>query len=58
VLLVEEDDAYPVATTATGAYRAAWDVFLQTMGDGGTDPAWARDLPQRLGALGLTGIDA
>ena len=58
VLLVEEDDAYPVASTATGAYRAAWDVFLQTMGDGGTDPAWARDLPQRLGALGLTGIDA
>jgi 2-polyprenyl-3-methyl-5-hydroxy-6-metoxy-1,4-benzoquinol methylase len=58
VLLVEEDDCYPVTATATGAYRAAWDVFLQTMGAGGTAPEWARDVPQRLGALGLVDVDA
>jgi SAM-dependent methyltransferase len=58
VLLVEEDDGYPMLATATGAYRAAWEVFLPTMAAGGTDPAWARDLPERLGALGLVSVDA
>jgi hypothetical protein len=58
VLLVEEDDCYPVTATATGAYRGAWDVFLHTMSAGGTAPEWARDVPQRLGALGLVDVDA
>ncbi len=58
LLLVEEDDGYPILATATGAYRAAWEVFLTTMSGGGTDPAWARDLPERLAALGLVDVDA
>ena len=58
LLLLEEDDGYPLLATATGAYRAAWEVFLPIMAAGGTDPAWARDLPQRLGALGLVDVDA
>jgi SAM-dependent methyltransferase len=58
VLLLEEDDSYPVLATATGDYRAAWDVFLQAMTGGGTDGEWARDLPERLGALGLVDVDA
>ena len=58
VLLVEEDDGYPVLATATGAYREAWEVFIETMRSGGTDPAWARDLPERLGALGLVDVGA
>lgn len=49
VLLVEEDDGYPVLTTATGAYREAWEVFIETMASGGTEPGWApcRNLPER-----------
>jgi SAM-dependent methyltransferase len=58
LLLVEEDDGYPILATATGAYRAAWEVFLQIMAGGGTHPAWARDLPERLGALGLADVGA
>jgi SAM-dependent methyltransferase len=57
LLLLEEDDIYPVLATATGAYRAGWEAFLEIMQAGGTDPNWSRDLPERLGALGLTGID-
>jgi SAM-dependent methyltransferase len=57
VLLVEEDDIYPVTATAAGAYRTAWDVFLQTMDTGGTHPEWARDIPARLGALGLVDVE-
>jgi SAM-dependent methyltransferase len=58
LLLVEEDDGFPILATATGAYRAAWEVFLPIMTGGGTHPAWARDLPERLGALGLADVDA
>jgi SAM-dependent methyltransferase len=58
LLLLEEDDGYPILATATGAYRAAWEVFLEIMAAGGTHPAWARDLPERLGALGLVDVDA
>jgi hypothetical protein len=32
VLLVEEDDIYPVVATAEGAYRAAWDVGAELEG--------------------------
>jgi SAM-dependent methyltransferase len=58
LLMVEEDDGYPILATATGAYRAAWEVFIETMAAGGTDPEWARDLPGRLGTLGLVDVDA
>jgi SAM-dependent methyltransferase len=58
LLLLEEDDGFPILATATGEYRAAWEVFLQVMASGGTHPAWARNLPERLGALGLADVDA
>jgi SAM-dependent methyltransferase len=58
LLLLEEDDGFPILATATGDYRAAWEVFLPIMTGGGTHPAWARSLPERLGALGLVDIDA
>jgi ubiquinone/menaquinone biosynthesis C-methylase UbiE len=58
LLLLEEDDIHPVLATARGAYREAWDAFLGVMGAGGTDPEWARDLPERLGELGLVDVDA
>jgi SAM-dependent methyltransferase len=58
LLLLEEDDGFPILATATGDYRAAWEVFLQIMSGGGTHPAWARDLPERLGALGLVDVNA
>ena len=58
VMLLEEDDIFPVRAVAGGAYRAAWDAFQSIMDAGGTDPEWARDLPGRLGDLGLTGVDA
>ena len=28
ILMVEEDDIYPILATATGAYRDGWDAFL------------------------------
>jgi SAM-dependent methyltransferase len=58
VLLLEEDDIHPVLATARGAYRVAWEAFLRLMRAAGTDPEWARDLPERLGELGLVDVDA
>jgi SAM-dependent methyltransferase len=58
VLMVEEDDIFSLAATTSGAYRAGWDAFLETMEHAGTDGAWARRLPERLDALGLAGVDA
>jgi SAM-dependent methyltransferase len=58
LLLLEEDDGFPILVTATGDYRAAWEVFLKIMAGGGTHPAWARDLPERLAALGLVDVGA
>ena len=57
VLLIEEDDIHPLAT-ATGAYREAWDAVLELTGAGGLDGEWARDLPERLGQLGLADVGA
>jgi SAM-dependent methyltransferase len=58
VILLEEDDIYPVLANARGAYRDAWVAFLQLMGAAGTDPEWARDAPERLGELGLVDVGA
>jgi SAM-dependent methyltransferase len=58
VLLIEEDDIYPLLACATGAYREAWLDFLAMMQHAGVDPLWARDLPARLDALGLRDVDA
>jgi SAM-dependent methyltransferase len=52
VLLVEEDDVYPLATN-TGAYREAWHAVIELTSAAGLDGEWARRLPERLGALGL-----
>jgi len=58
LLLVEEDDTYPIEAAATGAYRAAWDAFLELTRSAGLDPHWARGLPERLGDLGLVDVGA
>jgi SAM-dependent methyltransferase len=58
VLLLEEDDTYPIDATATGPYREAWRAFSAMMEAAGLDPHWARTLPQRLDALGLEDVQA
>jgi SAM-dependent methyltransferase len=58
ILMLEEDDIFPVPATADGPYLAAWHAFLSVMEGGGTDPQWARRLPERLGALGLVDVEA
>jgi SAM-dependent methyltransferase len=58
ILMVEEDDAYPVLGTATGDYRDGWDAFLAATSEAGVDPAWARVLPERLDQLALRDVDA
>jgi len=58
LLLVEEDDIYPVRALEAGPYRDAWDAFLTVTDRAGVDPTWARDLPRRLTRLGLLDVDA
>jgi SAM-dependent methyltransferase len=58
IIMLEEDDIFPVFATAEGPYLAAWQAFLGVMQGGGTDPEWARLLPERLGRLGLADVDA
>jgi SAM-dependent methyltransferase len=58
IIMLEEDDIFPVLATAEGPYLAAWLGFLGAMQGGGTDPEWARLLPERLGPLGLVDVDA
>jgi SAM-dependent methyltransferase len=58
VLMLEEDDIHPVLATAGGAYREAWEAFLGVMAAGGTDPEWARDLPEILEQRGLVDVGA
>jgi SAM-dependent methyltransferase len=58
VLMVEEDDVHPILALADGSYLEAWQEFLALTGRAGVDPTWARNLPQKLDALGLTGVDA
>ena len=58
LLLVEEDDTYPIEAASAGAYRAAWDAFLAMTCEAGLDPHWARELPERLADLGLDDVGA
>jgi len=58
ILMIEEQDAFPVLATATGAYREAWLAFIRVIRAAGTDPDWTRDLPLRLRRHGLVDIDA
>ena len=58
ILMIEEQDAFPVLATATGAYREAWLAFIRVIRTAGTDPDWTRDLPVRLRRHGLVDIDA
>jgi SAM-dependent methyltransferase len=55
VLLLEEDDIYPLDATADRDYRDAWDVFLSLMTS--TDATWPRTLPERLLARGLNDVE-
>jgi SAM-dependent methyltransferase len=48
VLLVEEDDIYPLATTK-GAYREAWDAVLELTGAAGLDGEWGVAAVSRYG---------
>jgi len=58
VLMVEEQDAFPVLASATGAYRDAWLAFMRACRAAGVDPDWTRDLPLRLRRHGLIDIGA
>jgi SAM-dependent methyltransferase len=58
LLLVEEDDIHPVLALASGAYGEAWIAFYAYMQEAGVDAEWARDLPARLGSLGLADVGA
>jgi SAM-dependent methyltransferase len=58
ILMLEEDDIFPVLAAAEGPYRAAWQAFLGVMQGGGTNPEWARLLPERLDPLGLVEVEA
>jgi SAM-dependent methyltransferase len=58
LLMIEEDDVYPIRALAAGAYRDAWDAFLTVTDRAGVNPTWARDLPRRLTRLGLLDVDA
>jgi SAM-dependent methyltransferase len=58
ILMIEEQDVFPVLAAATGAYRDAWLAFIRACRAAGTDPDWARDLPMRLCRHGLAGVNA
>jgi SAM-dependent methyltransferase len=58
VLMVEEDDVYPLLATAGGDYLEAWRAFLRLTRAVGVDAEWARALPERFDALGLVDVDA
>jgi SAM-dependent methyltransferase len=58
VLMVEEDDVYPIRATQGGAYREAWEAFLAMTAAAGLADEWARGLPEQLDGLGLAGVEA
>ena len=58
ILMLEEQDAFPVLATAASAYREAWLAFIRACRAAGTDPDWTRGLPLRLARHGLADIDA
>jgi SAM-dependent methyltransferase len=58
LLMIEEDDVYPMLALASGAYRDAWTAFRQLTKSAGVNSQWAHELPERLDALGLVHVDA
>ena len=58
IVMIEEQDGFPVLAHATGAYREAWLAFIRACRAAGTDPDWTRDLPLRLRRHGLADVDA
>ena len=58
ILMIEEQDVFPVWAAATGAYRDAWLAFHRVSRAAGVDPDWARDLPLRLRRHALADVDA
>jgi SAM-dependent methyltransferase len=58
IVMIEEQDGFPVLANATGAYREAWLAFIRVCRAGGVDPDWTRDLPLRLHRHGLADVGA
>jgi 2-polyprenyl-3-methyl-5-hydroxy-6-metoxy-1,4-benzoquinol methylase len=58
VLMLEEQDTFPIALAPPGDYADAWAAFVPAMRAAGVDPEWARWLPDRLTAAGLSGVEA
>jgi SAM-dependent methyltransferase len=58
VLMIEEDDIYPIRAIGEGVYREAWETFYAMAERAGVDATWPRALPARLDALGLVDVDA
>jgi SAM-dependent methyltransferase len=55
-LLIEEPDEFGNAALGTGTHGEAFGRMNLAMGQKGFDPAWARHLPDRLGAFRLRDI--
>jgi SAM-dependent methyltransferase len=58
VAMIEEQDIFPIALTPPGRYADTWAAFVPAMRAAGVDPEWARRLPDRLAAIGVTGVKA
>ncbi len=58
VLLLEEQDSFPLEPAPDGAYGAAWTAFIAAMEPAGVDSRWARGLPARCERQGLVDVTA
>jgi SAM-dependent methyltransferase len=58
VLMIEEQDVFPIALAPAGSYGDMWAAFVPAMRAAGVDPEWARALPGRLASIGVTGVKA
>lgn len=58
IILLEEGDAYPIATASSPIYTELWDRAFAAMAKGGADATWGRHLPARLAAAGAVDVAA
>jgi len=58
VVMIEEQDIFPIPLAPAGGYADAWAAFVPAMRAAGVDPEWARRLPDRLASIGVTGVKA
>ncbi|MFD6396580.1 class I SAM-dependent methyltransferase [Nocardia sp. NPDC060249] len=58
VLLLEEGDGLGVLDELPGAFGEVWRAFARSTETAGANQAWARDLPEHLGAVGLVDVRA